>query len=1256
MKLSPKQKKWGKRILIFLCIRIILGLVFFYIVDYRFKDLIRFAVKDKSNHAYDFDSGEIEVSLFKKNLTIKNAVLYAVDTLHTRGHYQVRLKEVYFAMNSWKELIFHQRLIVDSVTINSPLIFYHQHEYHPIRRKHPHVGDINLLLHRLLRHLRVKSLQISNAAYAFKSKLHPERLTINNINFSLRNFSNLSARENLFNADDFDLQIGKQQINLPDRVHSMSFSHLRFSGRKKYLQLDSFYFVARTASGNTATSIASEKLKLKSDEIADIFKKDELNIDTLEFFKPIIDLKGTTGRYQPPGESRMRHLFKQIHFKFINVEQGIFTRQAGFATGAGYGSDRVDLQIYDLKFKPGRRNALQIQRIKLDADRLNFKSKDGKTQLSVEEMAFDQNAVIFTNANYGQVNPKVHSGLSFETPLLMLKSVSFAALLEKRVMAEQADLVRPIIKISSLAKPDQAVGNKADFRNVFKMFHVVKSLFGVKRFNIKNGTLMIRSERKNAVAITVDQLNANILAERMLNSDTTLEIKHAIPMLSFKRMKVSSPKLKLNLSDYIFYGKVRHNRAKSIDIKISDGTFIKAKQLYWEWLDWDLYQRDKMIFIDSMKIGQLNVAVKRNPVPKTVNKSFPKVHLGRLDIKQLYFDLNSPGLQAKFMGKAFFAREINSSLAELQWLEVGGELEQLHLYHKKMSLMASKLNLHTNGNNRVEQLLLRSGNDILKVPELDFKAGLSSTNLKKSSLDYLKFNSPEIYISNKRATVDKPFTSIGVPTGLEVKEITVRNGRVFNQISTDSIMQNPISRFDFVIHQLRGYENSRKLLSARSFTLNLKSLDFANQLFTISAPVSLTIKEVELARLDSVFSISGSVIGQTENLALSYRKGNNSLNLRNMSMSITDPAFNINIGRKLNWQQFINKLTIKNGGINIQNADSRITVQSLSWLPEKSLLSAKGICYRPLLSLEEFRTKNPWQTDYLEAAAGTLTAEGMHFSATTRGNEINVSSIILDSLTLNSSRDKRMKERPFMEKPMPSKLVANLKIPVSIHEIKVTNGQVNISETSFATGREGVIILNNINADITNLNNQQASADSLKLNGHASLFGKTSVKMNYRESYQDSLSTFKIRLSLSPMNLREINQVSIPLAALEINKGDTDGINAEWEGNKYFARGEIFLPYKNLSISVLDKRNLNHKSLLISAESDFVNMMLRKKNLKPSFMLFERNRNKFVFNYWIKTLLTGFASSVGIKSERKLKKHEEVLRSKYKSSPTISIR
>lgn len=1250
MKLSPKQKKWGKRLLIFLVIRIILGAIFFYIVDYRFKDLIKLAVKDKSNHAYAFDSGDIEVSIFKKNVVINNAVLYATDTLNTKGHYKVQLKEVYFAMSSWKELIFHQRLMVDSIAVNSPLIFLHEHKKSAFDTKSPHIINLDGLLHRLLKHLRIKSFNINNASYVFKSKLHPSRLSIRKINFSLRNFTDSGSKGRLFNSEEINLKIGKQQINLPDGIHSMAFSQLQFSGRKKYFQLDSFSFLAKAIPGRAATRISAAELQLKSAEISEIFTKDALTIDTLVLFNPVVSVGASSSQSSPVNSNKMKHLFREVHFKFIKVEKGGFAKQATTASAPGYGSGNVDLRIYNLRFMPARQNSLQIDSIKLDLNKLSFKSKDGKTQLSVEEMSFHNNTITFHNSVYGPTNIKSKNGLTFTTPSLRLQNVSFAALINKRIVADQADLINPVINIKIQTKPNIQNSNKGDFSSLFKMFHSIKALITVNQFNIKDGKLKLQSIKKNGLNVDVEKLNASILADKMLNSDTTLQIKHAIPKLSFKRMKVSAPKLKLNLNDYFFYGKVRHNQASHLLIKIAGGPTIKAENLYWEWLDWDLYQSYRMVFIDSMRIGQLDYLLNSTSISKKAKQALPKIHLGRVDIERINVDINTPKIKTNFHGADFFAFGINTKPDKLQWLDLGGKIDQFHLNNNKLKLSIARMNIHAKGNNHMEELSLVLGNNenvAFNLPLIEFKGSFSSSALINPTLKYLLLQDPEIYFRTKQKSAAISLKNLLMPFDFEVQKIAIKNGTIYNQMLTDSLTPVPISRFDFSMNGLRGYKNAQKLLSIRSINADLQSLDFSNKSFNLSGPISLSFKNFEAIKIDSTVKLSSSLSAKSNNLSFRQVKDSRTFIVKNLGLSFYDPQFVMELGQRLQWKQLLSKTTIQNGIVDYQNAESRLSINSLYWLPEKNRLKLKEIDYQPKISIDEFKVRKPWQTDYIQATARTLIVEGIDLPAFEKQNVLNLVNITLDSGKIISSRDKRMSEQKFKEKLMPSKLIATLKIPISIQQVQVRNTEVNVNEISTTTGKEGTIILNNVNADLLNITNQPVLNDSLKLIGRAQLFGETNINLNYRESYLDSLSSFKMALNLSPMDLREINQVSIPLAAVKINSGNTDGVKAYWTGNKFYASGGIFMPYKSLSINMLNRENFERKGFLLAAENALINLIIHKKNTKQSYMFFERNRNKFVFNYWIKTLLTGFASSVGFKNKNRLKKQSETYNLKY---------
>src|ERR1700754_4208164 len=98
MKLSPKAKKWGKRILILLLIRLVVGAVLYYIIVYRFKDVIQVVVKKESHGAYAFDASDVTMSLWKRKLILHNATLTCKDTLNAASHYEVRVPEIYLSI------------------------------------------------------------------------------------------------------------------------------------------------------------------------------------------------------------------------------------------------------------------------------------------------------------------------------------------------------------------------------------------------------------------------------------------------------------------------------------------------------------------------------------------------------------------------------------------------------------------------------------------------------------------------------------------------------------------------------------------------------------------------------------------------------------------------------------------------------------------------------------------------------------------------------------------------------------------------------------------------------------------------------------------------------------------------------------------------------------------------------------------------------------------------------------------------------
>lgn len=197
---------------------------------------------------------------------------------------------------------------------------------------------------------------------------------------------------------------------------------------------------------------------------------------------------------------------------------------------------------------------------------------------------------------------------------------------------------------------------------------------------------------------------------------------------------------------------------------------------------------------------------------------------------------------------------------------------------------------------------------------------------------------------------------------------------------------------------------------------------------------------------------------------------------------------------------------------------------------------------------------------------------------------------------------------------------------------------IHYHEFSVATKQWSTIPLMNLNGSVANITNRPKENDSLKISAAVNLFDNHIDRFVYHESYADSLSGFTAWYNMSPGNLARFSEFSKPLAAVDIVKGTADTVFAHWKGNQYLAYGKMNFYYHGLRIKVYNKKNLSKQGLVPSVETFFANMILPGKRRKTSVMYFVRDREKFVFNYWIKTQVSGILSTFGIKKGKKLER------------------
>ena len=393
----------------------------------------------------------------------------------------------------------------------------------------------------------------------------------------------------------------------------------------------------------------------------------------------------------------------------------------------------------------------------------------------------------------------------------------------------------------------------------------------------------------------------------------------------------------------------------------------------------------------------------------------------------------------------------------------------------------------------------------------------------------------------------------------------------------------------------------------------------------------------------------GHINGQWNSLSLNKPTDNGFIEITGLSGKLDDFSLSIPAGEgKKPFENVIDKMNLTGGRLHYTNGITVATISNITGTAKEGMLELKDVEIKPEATLAFFLKTTQWQKDYLTFNCDKIVLKKINNQALLQDTALFIQQVYLYNPRLSSYRDKNMAFRHGVEKGMPTQLITGIKMPLQIDTIYIKGASVNVHEVSEITKREGIVPLSNIDASFKNFTNRPGEKDSLIINLSGRVIDYNIRTFRYAESYQDSLSGFRMNYNISPMHLPMLTQVTGPLSAIAVTRGFADTLYARVSGNKYATFGEINFYYHNLGIRILNKKDTRKKDLLLAFESVIANsLIIRSNNKKQANMFFVRNREKFVFNYWVKTLFSGLFTSAGAKKSSKYKRMYEEVAEKY---------
>ena len=313
-----------------------------------------------------------------------------------------------------------------------------------------------------------------------------------------------------------------------------------------------------------------------------------------------------------------------------------------------------------------------------------------------------------------------------------------------------------------------------------------------------------------------------------------------------------------------------------------------------------------------------------------------------------------------------------------------------------------------------------------------------------------------------------------------------------------------------------------------------------------------------------------------------------------------------------------------------------ISVTDINYSATSNILAAGIFSINPNYTYYEFTSRHHFETDRIEGLFSRVSVHG--FSAVnyiTSGDLIS-SFIEIGEMDMDVFRDKR-KEFRHVNKPSLQELIYDYPGNIHIDSIAVLGGGITYREHAQEANDHGMISFNNLNALICTISNDtiyKTKEEFLEIKAEALLMDTARITLLFKGRIFDSQSTYSLQGSLSGMEVPALNPILENNAFIFVESGKIDEMNFSLTANNTKATGSMNLLYHDLKIKVINKQTDETSGLKEQLISFIANMVVINENPKPGkevrvgIIDFERDPEKFIFNYWVKSLLSGIKSSL----------------------------
>ena len=307
------------------------------------------------------------------------------------------------------------------------------------------------------------------------------------------------------------------------------------------------------------------------------------------------------------------------------------------------------------------------------------------------------------------------------------------------------------------------------------------------------------------------------------------------------------------------------------------------------------------------------------------------------------------------------------------------------------------------------------------------------------------------------------------------------------------------------------------------------------------------------------------------------------------------------------------------------------TIARLYYNTQEKQIQIDSASLIPNFGKYEFAHQFGKQTDRVTLSIPKLLIEGVQFEDILDSSFV-ASKMQIQSFNVVAFRDKRV---PTLHEPIvPLPMESFLKFPfkVKIDSIVIANSMVAVEEIQEKGTKSSVITFEDINATLTGFNNriQEKNEDHALLQATGLLMGVGKINAVFRLPL-DGKSIYNAKGSISKMHFAKLNPALGPLANIRIESGYLNELTFNFNYTDFTSKGVLEIDYQDLRLTGLakDRHSTSElKTLLLNAVVKNDRNQSLASSKRAGVIDIERDRKRFVFNVWWKSIQDGMKSIV----------------------------